>query len=121
LVASGYMVHEATKALAGLKGQGIEATLVDLYSLPFDDDAIVALAQENQGKVLTLEDNYGAGMGSAVAYVLSEHGGAFTLTQMHVRQIPKSGRTPDDVLRYLGLSAEDIVKTAVGMLAVASR
>jgi hypothetical protein len=47
-------------------------------------------------------------------------GGAFTLTQMHVRQIPKSGRTPDDVLRYLGLSAQDIMKTAVEMLAMAA-
>lgn len=121
LVASGYMVHEAKKALVRLKEQGSEATLVDLYSLPFDGDAIVTLAQEHQGKVLTLEDNYGAGMGSAVADVLSEHGGACTLKQMYVRQIPKSGRTPDDVLRYLGLSAEDIVKTAVEMLAMASR
>jgi hypothetical protein len=40
---------------------------------------------------------------------------------MYVRQIPKSGRTPDDVLRYLALSAADIVNTAVEMLAVASR
>jgi transketolase len=118
LVASGYMVHEANKALSGLKDHGIDATLVDLYSLPFDGDALVALAQENQGKVLTLEDNYGAGMGSALADVLCEHGGAFTLKQMHVHRIPKSGRTPDDVLRYLGLSTEDIVKTAVEMSVV---
>jgi transketolase len=121
LVASGYMVHEAKKALAGLKDQSIEATLVDLYSLPFDADALVTLAHEHQGKVLTLEDNYGAGIGSAVADVLSEHGGVFTLRQMYVRQIPKSARTPDDVLRYLGLSAEDIVKTAVEMSAMAAR
>jgi hypothetical protein len=40
---------------------------------------------------------------------------------MFVRQIPKSGRTPDDVLRHLGLSVENIVKTAVDILAVASR
>ena len=36
------------------------------------------------------EDNYGAGIGSAVAEVLATHGGAYTLTQMHVRQDPKS-------------------------------
>jgi hypothetical protein len=47
-------------------------------------------------------------------------GGAFALTQMYVRQIPKSGRTPDDLLRYLGLSAQDIMKTAVEMLAMAA-
>jgi transketolase len=115
------MVHEAKKALADLKDHGVEATLVDLYSLPFDANAIVTLAQAHQGKVLTLEDNYGAGVGSAVADVLSEHGGAYTLKQMYVRQIPKSGRTPDEVLRDLGLSAEDIVKTAVEMVVMAAR
>jgi transketolase len=118
LVTAGYMAHEAKKAVAGLKDQGIEATLVDLYSIPFDAEAVVALAQDNQGRVLTLEDNYGAGMGSAVADVLSEHGGGFMLTQMCVRRIPKSGRTPDDVLGYLGLSAEDVIKTALEMVVV---
>jgi transketolase len=121
LVASGYMVHEAKKAVAGLKDHGIQATLVDLYSIPFDNDAIVALVQDNQGRVLTLEDNYGGGVGSAVADVLSERGIACTLKQMYVRQIPKSGRTPDAVLRYLGLSAEDIVRAAVAMLTGALR
>jgi len=121
IVAAGYMVHEAHKALLLLKEQGIEATLVDLYSLPFDDVAILQLVQENQGQVLTVEDNYGAGMGSAVADALSAHGGAYTLMQMYVRQIPKSGRTPDDVLRSLHLSAPDIVQTAVRLLDVAAR
>jgi transketolase len=121
LVASGYMVHKAREALAALREQGIEATLVDLYSMPFDGDLIATLAEENHGRVLTLEDNYGGGLGSAVADVLAEYGGLFTVKQMFVRQIPKSGRTPDDVLRYLRLSVEDIVKTAVDILAVASR
>ena len=121
IVATGYMVHEARKALTLLQEQGIAATLVDLYSLPFDDVAILGLVQENQGKVLTVEDNYGAGVGSAVAEALALHGGGYTLTQMHVRQLPKSGRTPDDVLRALGLSAADIVQTAIRMLDVAAR
>ena len=107
--------------MAGLKEHGIEATLVDLYSLLFDDDAIATLVQEHQGKVLTVEDNYGAGMGSAVADVLSRAFGAFALTQTYMRQIPKPGRTPDDVLRSLGLSAEDIIKTAVEIVAMAAR
>jgi transketolase len=121
MVVSGYMVHEARKALAALQEQGIDATLVDLYSMPFDSDAIVRLARENQGRVLTLEDNYGSGFGSAVADALVEYGELFTVKQMFVRQIPKSGRTPDDVLRHLRLSMEDIVKTAVDILAIAPR
>jgi hypothetical protein len=45
--------------LAGAVGQGIEATLVELYPIPFDGDAIVTLGQENHGRMLMLEDNYG--------------------------------------------------------------
>jgi hypothetical protein len=35
--------------------------------------------------------------------------------------IPNSGCTPDDVLRFLLLSAEDIAKTVVEMLALVAR
>jgi transketolase len=121
IVAAGYMVHEARKALKLLREQGVEATLVDLYSLPFEEEVIRQLARENAGRVLTVEDNYGAGIGSAVADVLARDGGTYRLTQMHVRQIPKSGRTPDDVLRSLQLSADDIVATAVRTVEVAAK
>jgi transketolase len=116
VIAAGYMVHEARQAVARLQEQDIAATLVDLYSLPFDEVAIVRLAQENHGRVLTVEDNYGASLGSAVADALAMHGGAYTLTQMYARSIPKSGRTPEEVLRYLQLSADDIIRTAVRTL-----
>jgi hypothetical protein len=53
--------------------------------------------------------------------VLTQHGSAYRLAQMFVRQIPKSGRTPDEVLRYLQLSAADIVQTAVHMQDAGSR
>jgi transketolase len=120
IVAAGYMVHEANKALDGLETAGIDATLVDLYSLPFDGDAILDLAQENNGMVLTLEDNYGAGIGSAVAEILAEDGGSFTLKQMHVRRIPKSGRSADDLMKYCRLTSDDIVSTATQLMEVAS-
>jgi transketolase len=116
IVASGYMVHEANKALDKLDQQGVDATLVDLYSLPFDGDTLLDLANENNGNVLTLEDNYGGGIGSAVADLAAEDGGGFTVQQMHVNRIPKSGRTPDELMAYCGLSAEDITKQALGLL-----
>ena len=113
LIAAGYMVHEALQALATLQEHGIAATLVDLYTLPFDEAEMMRLAQANQGQVLTIEDNYGASLGAAVAEALARQGGAATLTQMFVRSIPKSGRTPEDVLSALHLSAADIVQTAL--------
>jgi transketolase len=116
IVASGYMVHEANKAIEKLDTQGVDATLVDLYSLPFDADAILDLANENNGMILTLEDNYGAGIGSAVADIAAADGGGFTVKQMHVQRLPKSGRTPDDLLEYCGLSSDQIVKGAMSLL-----
>jgi transketolase len=116
IVASGYMVHEANKALEELDKQGVDATLVDLYSIPFDGEAILDLANENNGMVLTLEDNYGAGIGSAVADVAAEDGSGFTVQQLHVRNLPKSGRETDDVMDYCGVSAKHIVAKALSML-----
>ncbi len=113
IVAAGYMVHEALKAMDALKDKGVEATLVDLYSIPFDAAAIADLARDSGGNVLTLEDNYGAGYGGAIAEVLAEQGVHGTFRQMHVRRMPKSGRTPDEVMHYLGLHADDIAAAAV--------
>ncbi len=119
IAASGYMVHEANKTLDELDKLGIDATLVDLYSLPFDSDKFLDLAQANNGMILTIEDNYGGGIGSAVADALTEDGGSFTLQQMCVTRIPKSSRSADEALAMCGLTHKDIVKRAARMLQVA--
>lgn len=118
LLASGYMVHEANKALDKLDKEGISATLVDLYSLPFDGDAILDLAQANNGYVITLEDNYGASIGSAVADVMTASGDSFTLKQMFVNRIPKSTRSADEQLHMLGLTSDEIARSAMELLEV---
>ena len=116
IAASGYAVHEALKALAALSKEGIHAALIDLYSLPFDAEAIANAAQSGGGKVVTVEDNYGAGFGSEVVEALMQHGGSFNVKQMYVKRIPKSGRSADDLMNYVGLSAGDIVETVQGMV-----
>lgn len=117
VAAWGYMVHRALAAARTLADAGVSATVVDLYSLPFDEDALVALARRNQGRVLTVEDNAGGTLGAAVSDALARARGPFTLRQLHVRRVPKSGRTPDEVLAYLGLSDEDVVEAARRLVA----
>ncbi len=119
LCACGYMVHEANKALDLLDKAGISATLVDMYSMPFDAEKLLDMINKNNGYVISLEDNYGGGLGSAIADALTESGDAFTLRQMHARRIPKSAKTPDEMLQMCGLTAQDIVKTAMQLLQVA--
>lgn len=116
IVASGYMVHEANKAIEKLDQQGVDATLVDMYSLPFDEEAVLDLANENNGMILTVEDNYAGGIGSAVADAVSASGDGFTVSQMYVDRLPKSGRSVEDLLTYCKLSADDIAASAMAML-----
>jgi len=118
LCAAGYMVHEANKAVELLDKAGVSATLVDLYSLPFDTDALLDIVGANNGLCMTIEDNFGGGIGSAVADALLESGDAFKLQQMHVKRIPKSARTPEEVLAMCGLTAADIQKNVMKMLGV---
>ncbi len=118
IASAGYMLHECNKALELFDKAGISVALVDLYSLPFDTDAFLDEVQMAGGNVLTVEDNFGGGLGSAVADALLESGDGFRLSQMHVRRVPKSARTPEEVLKYCGLTAEDIVKNARQMLGV---
>lgn len=119
LVAAGYMVHEANKVLNMLDNAGVSATLVDAYSIPFDTDKMLDLANANGGYIITLEDNYGGGLGSAVADALTQSGEGFTLEQMYVKRIPKSAKTPGEMLKMCGLTAQDITNTAMRVLQVA--
>ncbi len=121
VIATGYMVHEALKAVESFHEQDIDPTIIDLYCLPFEPERIVELGEHNGGRVLTLEDNYGGGFGSAVAEALAAAGSHCVVQQMFVRKIPKSGRTPDEVIKSVGLSAKDIVQTAEGLLETAEK
>lgn len=118
IITAGFMVHEANKALDALDKLGIDASLVDLYSIPFDADALLDLANANGGMILTIEDNYGGGLGSAVADAVTGSGDGFTIEQMYVKRIPKSARTEDDILTQCGLTHKDITRTAASMLGV---
>jgi transketolase len=119
LCAAGYMVHVANEAIDLLDKAGVSATLVDMYSIPFDSDKLLDIIAQNGGYAISLEDNYGGGLGSAIADALVGSGDAFTLEQMHVNRIPKSARTPEEMLEMCGLTAEDVVKRVMEVLQVA--
>ena len=116
IISAGYMVHECNKALDGLDKAGIDATLVDMYSVPFDAESLLDLANANGGNILTVEDNYGGGIGSAIADTVTESGDGFTIEQMYVRRIPKSARDEESILKLCGLHHTDITRKAANML-----
>jgi transketolase len=119
IVSAGYMVHECNKALELLDKAGIDATLVDLYSLPFDREMFLDIANENGGNILTVEDNFGGGIGAAVSEACTDSGDAFTVVQMTVERLPKSARTEAESLAYCGLDAASITAKAAAICGVA--
>ncbi|MCI0365393.1 MAG: transketolase [Phycisphaerales bacterium] len=118
IITAGYMVHECNKSLDALDKMGIDASLVDLYSIPFDAEKLLDLANANGGNILTVEDNYGGGLGSAVADACTDSGDAFRIEQMFVHRIPKSARTEDDIMKQCGLHHTHITQKAASMVGV---
>lgn len=74
IIASGIMVAESLKAADLLQEQGIEATVIDMFSIkPIDKDLIVKYAEKTKAIVTAENHNVIGGLGSAVAEVLSEY------------------------------------------------
>ncbi len=116
IASAGYMLHECNKSLDALDKLGIDASLVDLYSLPFEEEEFLDLANDNGGMVLVIEDNYGGGLFSAVAEACARSGDAFTVEQMCVTRIPKSAKGEREILKQCGLNHESITKHAASIL-----
>jgi len=110
LVAAGYMVHECLKVADELKKNGRQATVIDAYSMPLKTDGIIELAQKNGGLIVTVEDNYAGGLDAELSSAITARRSDVQLKAMLVRQVPKSGREPDDVLAYLNLDSASILK-----------
>ncbi|MGE5365755.1 MAG: hypothetical protein ACM3PO_00555 [Betaproteobacteria bacterium] len=75
-------------------------------------EAVLALARQTGGAILTVEDNYAGGIGSELSETAAAAGGPPRMRSLFVRNIPKSGRTPDDLLAYVHLSVPAIVRAA---------
>lgn len=110
IAASGYMVHESLAAAEKLNASGLATTVLDCYSFPLDGAAVLDAIGAAGGKCLVVEDNFtGGGLAEAIACAAAESGQQINLKVMGVKRIPKSGKTPDEIMRYLGLSVDDIV------------
>ena len=108
VVAAGYMVHVCKEVVEQLAGQGIRCTLIDAYGFPLNAEPILTAAGKSGNRVLCVEDNYIGGVGGAVAEAAAARGDV-RVESMSCRRIPKSAKTPADILAYVGLSTADIM------------
>jgi transketolase len=107
-VSAGYMVHECLKTADELAKNGKKFGVIDAYSMPLKTDEILKIAAKNGNYIVTVEDNYTGGLDAELGNAIAASGSGIKFKAMFVRQIPKSGREPDDVLAYLGLDVRSI-------------
>ena len=110
--ASGFIMDRAIAAVEALRGQGINATLVDVSTLkPLDDAGVIDILKKC-GAAVTVEDhNIIGGMGSAISETAS---GSYPVPVLRVgiRDVfPQSGM-PDELLDYYGISEISIMDSA---------
>src|SRR5919199_4310798 len=90
IVAAGITVHEALKAAETLAEEGVEARVIDLYSIkPLDEETLRSISSP----IVTVEDHLPeGGLGEAVLSALADAEERPRLVQLAVREMPRSGK-----------------------------
>jgi transketolase len=116
IVACGITVDQAVEAADLLAGEGVDARVIDAYSIkPIDAETIRAAASDCSA-IITVEDHWAeGGLGDAVLEALAEIGERPPVHKLAVREMPGSG-TPEELLHEAGIDAQAIA-TAVRALA----
>jgi len=109
IVGAGITVHEALKAADALAQEGIEARVVDLYSIkPLDEETLRSLTCP----IVTVEDHWPeGGLGEAVLSALAASDEHPPVVQLAVREMPHSGK-PAELLAEAGIDANGIAAAA---------
>lgn len=111
IVACGNMVWRAMEAAQLLDKQGVQARVLDLYSIkPLDRAALVRASKETRGLVSVEDHNIFGGLGGAVAEVLTELAPA-RLIRMGLEDVYGRSGNPDKLYEMFHLTPEDIAAT----------
>ena len=114
LIGAGVSLHECLAAADQLRGDGITARVIDLYSVkPVDTATLVAAAAATGGRIVVAEDHHPeGGLGEAVLEALTSAGRAeLSIAHLAVRDMPGSG-TSTELLSAAGIDAAHIAGAA---------
>ena len=118
IVAAGITLHEALKAADTLASEGINARVIDAYTVkPIDAVTLKAAARETNGPIITVEDHWPeGGIGDAVLDAFADADERPRVIKLAVRIMPGSA-TPAEQLAEAGIDAEhiaDAARSAIG-------
>ena len=119
LIGAGVTLYQSLAAADQLARDGIQARVIDLYSVkPIDTETVAAAAEATQGRVVVVEDHHPeGGLGSAVIDALLAAGTLpLHVAHLSVRELPGSG-TPAELLGAAGIDAQHIESAARDLMA----
>ena len=114
LIGAGVTLHEALGAGDALAEEGVQARVIDAYSVkPIDAEGIRAAVAETGGRVVVAEDHHHeGGLGAAVlAALAAEPLADLHLEHLAVDGVPGSGTTAE-LLDWAGIDAAHIARAA---------
>jgi transketolase len=117
LVGAGITLHQALAAADLLAGEGINARVIDLYSVKPVDGETLRQAALATGRIVTAEDHWPeGGLGEAVLSVFADTAERPRIIQLAVRHMPGSA-TPAQQLAEAGIDAAAIATAARELVA----
>jgi 1-deoxy-D-xylulose-5-phosphate synthase len=121
ILALGPRLQEALKAADELAARGLSTTVADArFAKPLDTALITQLAHHHE-VVITIEDNVSGGFGAAVMHYMALSGlldGGVKVRPMTIPDRLIDHNTPAAQSIEAGLTAKDIVATALGALGI---
>jgi transketolase len=121
LVGAGVTLHTCLAAAELLAQEGVQARVIDCYSVkPIDTAALAAAVDATSGRIVVAEDHRPeGGLGSAVTEALLAAGRSdLQLAHLAVRDLPGSG-SGAELLAWAGLDADHVAAAARKLLSSA--
>jgi len=108
IIANGILVSAALEARELLKNEGIDAAVIDMHTVkPLDEELVLKYAAKTGNIVTAEEHNIIGGLGSAVAELLAETGGA-KMARVGVEDVFGTSAPAGVLIDYYGLNAAGI-------------
>jgi transketolase len=120
LIGAGVTLHHCLTAAEELRREGVNARVIDLYSVkPVDIETLRAAAADTGGNLVVVEDHYPeGGMGAAVMEALAMEKQPPRVKHLAVRGLPGSGE-PEELMNAAGISSKHIVEAAQELVSMA--
>lgn len=118
LIGAGITLYEALAAAAELEKAGVNARVLDPFTIkPLDQAAVIENAKAVGGRIVVVEDHYKeGGLGEAVMHAVAEQP-RIVVKHLAVQKVPRSG-PPTVLIDHFGLSARHIVKAVDDVLKI---